>query len=740
MKPFSTIGRVCALASTLFLLAGCDGNPTENKPSPDDGDRYLLFEPTREVSATSYYKEGDRELVTYGRLRTEQATGNTVYEQSGLRAYGPGGSVTIVKEDEGFFLVLDTEDEPFSMAYRVREYATTAHVEAYVIDEKTGQGIAVGDTVVPRMAAASFDARFITGNSATATAASDLPGSVCNGISDLTSAITTGISYITYGLAIFTGAVLVAKAFPAISVLAAFGGGVALAYVESNINIFPDRILDYLNSTIQGALTSDCPDEFSDRERDCPRCQEPLRTCIVDPATGNPVRCCIGGDCKDEQPEGDDPPPANSAGDVHIRTPDGLAYDFQGAGEYLLMESSDGRVVVQSRQEPWRGSYQVTVNTAVAMKVAGDRVGVYLERSPQLVVNGTPTPFSGGRIDLPNGGAVLDAAPGYLIRWPNGFLVSVRPQSSFLDIGMSRPENSTLSYRGLLGNLNGDPADDFFARGGQSLTFPVDFEVLYDVFGASWQITQSESLFEYEAGESTATFALPGFPGAPVTIDDLDPEVYQRARAICRAAGVSHPVLLNDCILDIGLTGESVFVRSATNAPAPERELDVDYPDGLIGSYYDGYFNDDLSFFGRNAPILTRVDNPIDFRDDSASWDLGGTPELADLESYSVVWKGRLIVPASGTYTLYLNSDDASYLFLGEAARNPSTSNATINNGTAHPLRERSVQVTLEAGAHPLMIVYGEEARNNIVQLFWSSTERGIPKQIVTALGRWAGQ
>jgi hypothetical protein len=284
--------------------------------------------------------------------------------------------------------------------------------------------------------------------------------------------------------------------------------------------------------------------------------------------------------------------------------------------------------------------------------------------------------------------------------------------------------------------MNGDPADDFFARGGQRLALPVQFEDLYRVFGASWQITQAESLFDYEAGESTATFALPGFPGAPVTVDDLEPDVYQTARGACLAAGISDPIILNDCILDVGLTGLNEFIRSGQDAPVPARELDVDYPDGLVGSYYDGYFDDDLSFFDGRAPLLTRVDNPIDFQDDSASWDLGGVPELADLESYSVVWRGRLLVPQSGTYTLYLSSDDASYLFLGDAARNPSTSNATIDNGTAHPLREVSVELRLEAGDHPLMIVYGEEERNNIVRFSWSSTELGMSKQVVTALGR----
>ena len=43
----------------------------------------------------------------------------------------------------------------------------------------------------------------------------------------------------------------------------------------------------------------------------------------------------------------------SSHGDVHVRTPDGLAYDFQGTGEFLCIQSDDGNAVVQTRQESW---------------------------------------------------------------------------------------------------------------------------------------------------------------------------------------------------------------------------------------------------------------------------------------------------------------------------------------------------------------------------------------------------
>lgn len=44
-------------------------------------------------------------------------------------------------------------------------------------------------------------------------------------------------------------------------------------------------------------------------------------------------------------------------------------------------------------------------------------------------------------------------------------------------------------------------------------------------------------------------------------------------------------------------------------------------------------------------------------------------PLLRDGDTYSVRWRGVLTVPVTGTYTLYLVSDDASYLSLTRRLR-----------------------------------------------------------------------
>lgn len=153
---------------------------------------------------------------------------------------------------------------------------------------------------------------------------------------------------------------------------------------------------------------------------------------------------------------------------------------------------------------------------------------------------------------------------------------------------------------------------------------------------------------------------------------------------------------------------------------------------GLAGEYYDGYFNDDFNFFQQNRPLFSRIDSTINFQS-ATSWNLQGQPGLADLETFSVRWRGRIYIPTAGAYTFYLTSDDASYLFLDEAVANPSSGNATVNNGGLHVPREVSNTVSLPAGFHDILVIYGEQFVENVIRLSWASTDAGIVKQIIPA-------
>ena len=65
--------------------------------------------------------------------------------------------------------------------------------------------------------------------------------------------------------------------------------------------------------------------------------------------------------------------------------------------------------------------------------------------------------------------------------------------------------------RGLLGNADGNPLNDFHRRNGAPLPNARTLAQIRVVADA-WRIDQAESLFDYEPGQSTATFTDLAYP------------------------------------------------------------------------------------------------------------------------------------------------------------------------------------------------------------------------------------
>ena len=108
-------------------------------------------------------------------------------------------------------------------------------------------------------------------------------------------------------------------------------------------------------------------------------------------------------------------------GDPHYVTADGLAYDMQGCGEFIFVETSNANdtnpVVVQTRTALYGPN--VSVNTAAATLVDGHRVTINTLESQPLRINGVVTPIaSGDSIKLGNGQISFNAGV-YSIVYPN---------------------------------------------------------------------------------------------------------------------------------------------------------------------------------------------------------------------------------------------------------------------------------------------------------------------------------
>jgi RHS repeat-associated protein len=253
-----------------------------------------------------------------------------------------------------------------------------------------------------------------------------------------------------------------------------------------------------------------------------------------------------------------------SIGDTHLYTGDGVHVDFQAAGEFVAQMSPDGKVEVQARQEPILGDTLVTFNTAVAANVAGDRVGVYAKEPSFLRINGVAVDAPDIAEQLPHGGTLERHGGLVTVGWPDGSRLTITRVANTLNYRLRPASAVGPTLRGLLGSADRNPTNDLTGRDGIVLdrADPAFNTKLYEQFGNSWRITQKESLFDYGPGESTRSFTHLAIPTSTATVGSLSASVRRNAEAICRAVGVQAEPTLDDCILDVGMTGDPAFAAS----------------------------------------------------------------------------------------------------------------------------------------------------------------------------------
>jgi hypothetical protein len=263
-------------------------------------------------------------------------------------------------------------------------------------------------------------------------------------------------------------------------------------------------------------------------------------------------------------------------GDVHYTTFDETHYDFQGVGEYVDAVAGDGKDFnVQSRSEPVPGA-GVTVTTAIAARVNGDRIGLYLDGAgvPQWYLDGSPLSVPA---KLPSGGEITNPSPEHWrVTWPDtgsarGGTTGTTMQASFarwaprdhlnIDELVLGPGLGGGQVQGLLGVADGDPANDLTpSTGGSALSpdtdpaLPPYAQPLYRDFARSWLVTSGgrwESAFDHlDPGHpDAASYDDEKFPAEwPGVVDD-------QARTVCTKAGVTAWPQFDFCTYDVAVTG-----------------------------------------------------------------------------------------------------------------------------------------------------------------------------------------
>ena len=361
------------------------------------------------------------------------------------------------------------------------------------------------------------------------------------------------------------------------------------------------------------------------------------------------------------------------AGDPHFETVDGVHYDFQAAGEFVLLKGENMEIQVRLQPVGSRAQTEnnrhtglascVSVISGVAMRFGDATINFQQlpteSRDPddvdavssalQLRVNGKVTPLSQDIIEVTrgikirptlanngfqvesHGDSVLVVTPGW---WRHQQLWYLNLDGRHLRgtrglIGTVAPENwlPALPDGSLLGPKPSDPMQRH--------------ATLYGSFGKAWRVLDSTSLFHYGPNQTTVTYTDESWPpppnrgictsspqrapGMPQPFAPLQPSI-TRLDAEAMTLNILDPDQRENCIQDLIATGEIGFVETYELAQtiinnqlpdAPTLFAPADYSTGIgstVEFLWDETFDPDqgqLTYRLLVWPIEERPDNNL---------------------------------------------------------------------------------------------------------------------------------
>ena len=278
-----------------------------------------------------------------------------------------------------------------------------------------------------------------------------------------------------------------------------------------------------------------------------------------------------------------------TGGDPHLFSFGLQAFDFQAAGEFTLVKSTNSHdLEVQVRQQPIPHSHSLAYNSAVAMRVGSAIFEVELTNGLSLNV------YVNHRIDAlqerqaQSGGGSFsierDSGSGRVPhRHPHRPLEGRHDRrrrrrcSGCARQAATRPGCRYGQARARPARAHHRPARQRGRAAGPRVREPQRHPLQRPrdrrrttstrstprsstrSSAGSWRISQKESLFTYARHKSTSSYTISGFPEQSFYLGSVSPATAQQATTACINNGITNRAVLADCEYDVAATGDEQY-------------------------------------------------------------------------------------------------------------------------------------------------------------------------------------
>jgi AMOP domain/Nidogen-like len=312
-------------------------------------------------------------------------------------------------------------------------------------------------------------------------------------------------------------------------------------------------------------------------------------------------------------------PPARTFGDPHLRTVDGLEYDFNGSGEFVAVCALPvGNLIakcnpLQPRLVIGRGTFSlhlrfVPVPVGLGTVTVAAAIEDPLHRGGLAAIAMVPHPTR--RLDIFDGETLVDFSavvagestqtvlfPSGLtitrtadlnattftivVSTPSGFVLEIVETAGVMLPSIILPKTVTDGRSvGLFGLVDGDPSNDLTNSTGNVVRIRTNqsqasqTEQIFNQFGVNWMIRDnSASLFQALASsdQSFRTFFDPFYRPVFVAPTIVDPSLRAAADAAC--AGIQNDAIRNGCYFDIAVTQDAATFGAAARAAVTQQSV-----------------------------------------------------------------------------------------------------------------------------------------------------------------------